>query len=423
MSLRISTIIMVFLIGSIFFAGKPQPSSAQNEGFASYQLLVFCESSSVASATFWVNATEGGTVGRPRMGLKTVCAGKKCGGGPVTLAQALAQLPANVSSAMQSKVDSYQEKLGQEGSFLACLGINKEKPPDTKCDTKKACEKIAAVDTLITEYEGLIGLLPGSFAEFNGKLSRLLMELSEALACRFNEGHDAADSAVLNDFLGQVLRDKNGFQTLTSQAKVPQAISCNTELSRSGSAECSDHQAIRRIKDNLATLGSAIGCSGPPKAVPPAKAGCKELSNGVLDGLTTYFKELDKLKGGNRPPGSDSYDQVADGLEAALDQLQDAAEEIEGAGGTGAQQYKDIQGKIAKLRKLLDVWGKMKAASCLPPDVEQLLRRLAQEKRAGTEHKATCTELCAATADWYVDITGLSAQRGTFFKACTLACF
>jgi hypothetical protein len=143
----------------------------------------------------------------------------------------------------------------------------------------------------------------------------------------------------------------------------------------------------------------------------------------VLDGLTTYFKELDKLKAGNRPPTSESYDQVVDGLKGALDQLQDAAEEIEGAGGTGAQQYKDIQGKIAKLRKLLDVWGKMKAASCLPPDVEQLLRRLAQEKRAGTEHKATCTELCAATADWYVEITGLSAQRGTFFKACTLACF
>src|SRR5688572_26203975 len=104
-SLRISTIVLTLLIGSIFFAGKPQVSSAQNEGFQSYQLLVFCEDSSVAAATFWYEMPPGGgTVGRPLMGLKTVCAGKTCRGGPVTLAAALAQLPRNVSSAMQSKV-------------------------------------------------------------------------------------------------------------------------------------------------------------------------------------------------------------------------------------------------------------------------------------------------------------------------------
>ncbi len=182
-------------------------------------------------------------------------------------------------------------------------------------------------------------------------------------------------------------------------------------------AEMLKISAIDRDLKGMATRACSV--SGPP----PAGTDCKQLSNGLLDGLTTFFKQMDKLQAGDSPPSSEAYDQVADGLEAALDQLQDAAEEIEGTGGTGAQQYKDIQGKISKLRQLLDVWGKMKAASCLPPEVEQLLRRLAQEKRAGTEHKATCTELCSATADWYVEITGLSAQRGTFFKACSLACF
>jgi hypothetical protein len=110
-------------------------------------------------------------------------------------------------------------------------------------------------------------------------------------------------------------------------------------------------------------------------------------------------------------------------LEGAIKELESTAETIEGQGRTGAQQYKDIQGRIAKLKELLDVWNRMKAASCLPTDVMQLLRRLAMEKKSGTEHKATCTELCAATADWYVKMSGLAAQRGTFFKACSLACF
>jgi hypothetical protein len=403
------------MIGAIFLAAKPELSSAQNAPYRSYQLKVYCENSQVASATFWHDV---GT----SMGLKQICAGK-CPRGTVPLAEALAGLPAEVSAALKAKVDKHQENAAAgKGRPLACLRDGK-KPPDDKCDVKKACEKIRAMEKLINESGGLIGLLPGSFAEFNQKLSKLLQELSEALACRFNKGHDASDAAVLNDFLGQMLRDKNGFQTLNNQAKVPQTISCDKDLSRSGPAECADYKGIQRIKENLSTLASAIGCDGPPKQVPPPKVDCKELSNGLLDGLTTFFKQMDKLQAGNRPPSSDSYDQVADGIESALDQLQDAAEEIEGTGGTGAQQYKDIQGKIGKLRELLDVWGKMKAASCLPPDVEQLLRRLATEKRAGTEYKATCTELCGATADWYVEISGLAPQRGTFFKACTLACF
>jgi hypothetical protein len=142
-----------------------------------------------------------------------------------------------------------------------------------------------------------------------------------------------------------------------------------------------------------------------------------------LDGLTTLFDKLDDLKLKNLIGSGDAYDQVADGIEGGIKELESAAKDIEGTGGTGAQQYKDIQEKLGKLKKLLDVWKKMKAASCLPPEIEELLRRLAQEKKSGQEHKATCTELCGATADWYVQISGLAPQRGTFFKACTLSCF
>lgn len=141
--LLISTSVLVIVIGAIFLAGKPELSSAQNEGFKSYQLLVFCGDSSLAAATFWHEVTDGGTVGRPLMGLKTICAGKKCSGGPVTLANALAQVPANVSAAIQAKVDKHQENLAGEGWFLACLGEGKEQPSGGNKPPEKKCEKPA----------------------------------------------------------------------------------------------------------------------------------------------------------------------------------------------------------------------------------------------------------------------------------------
>jgi len=111
--------VLITFTGVVFLTLKPQPSSAQNEGFKSYQLLVFCENSSLAAATFWHEVTEGGTVGRPLMGLKTVCAGKKCSGGHVTLTAALAGLPADVSASLRAQVEKH--RFAGEGWFLACL--------------------------------------------------------------------------------------------------------------------------------------------------------------------------------------------------------------------------------------------------------------------------------------------------------------
>jgi len=127
--LLISMAVLVMIIGAIFFAGKPQPSSAQNDGFKIYDLLVFCGDSQLASAIFGHEATEGGTVGRPLMGTKTICVGK-CGGGTVTLPAALAGLPAAVSAALQAKVDKHQADAAAGKAWrLNCLGDGK-KPPD-----------------------------------------------------------------------------------------------------------------------------------------------------------------------------------------------------------------------------------------------------------------------------------------------------
>ena len=299
-----------------------------------------------------------------------------------------------------------------------------EELPKDKCGKKKACEALAAIGALMAKYQGPAGNFLGSFAEFNQQLGPLMQDLSEALACRFDKDYPPKDAAVLNDFLGQMLRDKNSFKTLTEKAPVPHNDACqNTLYGLPVGPACDDYNAINRIKSNAETLGAAIGCEGPPRDVPAPNKGCKELSNGALDGLTNFFEYVKKAKSSTSPGSGEAYEQVADGLKSALGELEAAAKEIEGAGGTGAQQYKDIQEKISKLKRILDIWGQIKAASCLPPDILQLLRRLAEEKKTGAQHEATCTELCGATADWYVNITGLSAQRGTFFKACTTACF
>ncbi len=136
--LLVSTSVLVIVIGAIFLAGKPRPSSAHDDGFKMYQLLVFCGDSGLASAIFGHVVTEGGTVGRPLMGTKSICVGKCGGDGTVLLADALAGLPAAVSADLQAKVDKHQADAADgNGSRLTCLGDGKEKPPE---DKKPKCE-------------------------------------------------------------------------------------------------------------------------------------------------------------------------------------------------------------------------------------------------------------------------------------------
>jgi hypothetical protein len=304
---------------------------------------------------------------------------------------------------------------------VCCDGV--EVVRDPKCDNKGACDAVAKMQKLIAEYDASSKLI-GSFREFMNKFDPLLQDLSEALACRFNQNDVPDEAEALKAVLGQLLRHRNSFKTLNDTSRYPSLSTCvsrslNEPVPAAEVNACADLDTLNRIKSTLNGL-----CPKASKTTPkPSSRDCKELSNGLLDGLTTLFDKLDDAKWKNLIGSGDAYDQVADGIDGGIKELESAAKEIEGTGGTGAQQYKDIQEKLGKLKKLLDVWKKMKAASCLPPEIEELLRRLAQEKRAGSEYKATCTELCGATADWYVEISGLAPQRGTFFKVCTLSCF
>jgi len=125
-----------------------------------------------------------------------------------------------------------------------------------------------------------------------------------------------------------------------------------------------------------------------------------------------------------KAPGDEAaIDQVIGGIKDAIKQLEDTAREIEGAGSSAAYQLDEIRTKIGKLKQYQGYWNQIKAAKCLPPEIPQLIRRLADEKRAGFDTGATCAELCAKSADWIVQLTGDPRQKKFVFEACFAYCF
>lgn len=121
----IFTAAVVLIIGSIFFAGMPQPASAQSGPFRSYQLRVYCED--LPAASFWHEAD------KTSMGVDVTCAGNCPGEGWVPLADALARFPAEVRTVLTS--------MAEKNPAAACV-LDEKKPPDKKAN----CEKTGPYD-------------------------------------------------------------------------------------------------------------------------------------------------------------------------------------------------------------------------------------------------------------------------------------
>ncbi|MGH6804512.1 MAG: hypothetical protein ACREC3_14275 [Methyloceanibacter sp.] len=138
--LIISTSVLVVIIGAIFFAGKPQPSSGQvarADDFRIYQLEVYCNDSGVATAIFKHEVT-------PSMGTKAVCVGRcdcdgKCGLN-ILIADELAKLHASVAAALMAKVEKHErDAAAGTGRSLASCGLNANPSADKskpKCEEK-----------------------------------------------------------------------------------------------------------------------------------------------------------------------------------------------------------------------------------------------------------------------------------------------
>lgn len=121
--LLISPTVLFTIIGVVFFVAKPEPVVAQNEGFKIYQLIMHCGSPQLPAAIFGHQVADDGTVGRPSMGTYSTCVGN-CPGRSVSLEDALAGLPADVSAALKAKVEKHPA--AEADWFIACLGRRKK---------------------------------------------------------------------------------------------------------------------------------------------------------------------------------------------------------------------------------------------------------------------------------------------------------
>jgi len=133
----ICTSVLLGMIGAIFFGGKPGPSSAQDAPlsqqkapFKTYLLGVYCRSPQFPTASFTYHVRE-----ERAMGSTEICAGK-CGGGIVSLADALAQLPAEVRGAFRALVAQHEADAaaGKGKPPLPCLKGGEKSPPEKKCE-------------------------------------------------------------------------------------------------------------------------------------------------------------------------------------------------------------------------------------------------------------------------------------------------
>ena len=116
--------------------------------------------------------------------------------------------------------------------------------------------------------------------------------------------------------------------------------------------------------------------------------------------------------------------QVTDGLQAAIDELKNTAEELEGQGGDAARKIEDIKGKLAKYEQIKGFWENIKAGSCVPANVLQTMRQVANDRRSDN-YSNNCLAMCSALADWFVKINPgpqPGPQRKFFIERCLADC-
>jgi hypothetical protein len=368
--LLISTSVFVMVIGAIVLAVKPEPSSAQQAPYRSYQLKVFCENSQVASATFWHDI---GT----SMGLKQLCAGN-CAGGTIRLAEALAGLPVAVSTALQTQVDKHQENAAAgRGRVLTCLGEGSQ-PSDDKCQPDKGvlCESIGQATTSIKGARlaaGSIGLYKSLQQSLKPLLSKIRKELCD----------DPAAQAKVDELLKNL--DSLNFA--------------------SGQSNLQNNLSLLRLEDGLKGLAAAscaVGGSATDPNRKPCAPGEKEATSG----------------------DEEARKQVTSGLQAAIDELKKTAEELEGEGGDAARKIEDIKGKLAKYEQIKGFWENIKAGSCVPMTVLQTMRQVANDRRSDN-YSNNCPAMCNALADWFVKINPgpqPGPQRKFFIERCLADC-
>ena len=152
----------------------------------------------------------------------------------------------------------------------------------------------------------------------------------------------------------------------------------------------------------VATRSCAV--SGPPP--PPSSGIC---SAGIPP-----------KKAGDNEAIDQALKQINDSIKEATKMVEDYERQAQGGANTTAGQYADHwRMKLGQLQKLKGYWDNLRNATCVPPQIIDLLKAV----KAG--RKDMCTRLCAETADWIAKMYPGSQgdiQKYAFFLVCNANC-
>ena len=212
----------------------------------------------------------------------------------------------------------------------------------------------------------------------------------------------ASITAELNKVRKEFCDDKETQAKIDEMLAILQVI--GTGSAQTPSAVVAERMMAARIDLDLKSIATTACAVSGPAAPPPA---------GICGG--TPPKD---------PADNQAIDQVRkqidDGIKEALKMIQDYEREAQGGANTTAGQYADYwRGRLAQLKKLKGYWDMIRAASCIPPELAQLLRAML----AGRTDM--CTDVCYETAKWiekwYPGPNG-DIQKKTFLELCGFNC-
>jgi hypothetical protein len=199
--------------------------------------------------------------------------------------------------------------------------------------------------------------------------------------------------AELDQIAGQLCNDSS---TQSELDKVRQALAALNFVA--GQSNIPNNERLLDIEDGLSQLSASLCAAAPTSGSGVCAAGEKPVE-----------------------PGDDEAAKfVKDKFKEALDKVKETAREMEDRGASVPQQIKD---QIKNLQKALDFWSQVKAGSCVPPDVIQTMRQVANDHRA-SGHSENCPPMCAALTKWYEALIGAndSIQGKAFMDYCLATC-
>jgi len=285
-------------------------------------------------------------------------------------------------------------------TIVATLALAWPAAAEAKCDLPAACREIGELRQLT---DGTLVAYPGRVEDFVSRFSTHFSRLnSQHLACRFDAGSTLPKDVDAD--LGKILRAKNSIDPKSKRSA----------LYKEDDPAYRSLQIIRGSLDHLAGLLKCSGAKSAAAAKKTEEAGSVKPEKGVCrrQGETPNEKET-----------NEALDFFRDQMQEAMDMA--LKEEAVAKSSKNLQRASAARGKYNSFRQVKGYWDNIKAASCMPPHVQGLLKYHISLKKAGrTQDLDSCAQLCDATAEWYQKMlpVGGAFSRKTFVEGCTARC-